>query len=552
MYNVYTHTCICTYFSDSAGTDLSPPAKVELAVHLEENASALGDDKEKSDSEGCTAQSAPEITVPPLPRPLTRDAGTLTSHEQSGEAPGGHLEKATSAVDGPTSPAGDVSPARPAVRSPTRQEVASPAQSPRPKRDMATSTEELPQAQASPTLSQEPNSSPIYLLDYAPKPKPSNELTREYIPKVGLTTYTIVPQKSLEKLRFYEVELTLEPPGSVPGQVVAVGPQHCLAGIPAEHLELRSPTLRVGSPVSNGRIAGRVDVPPAQPASPPASNKPLSPRSWANPTVDQKKVPPPTKPKPGSFRLSMHKRTPGYVTSAAVKSANAGHASGRTSVAGRPEAGLPAQAPEEESFPPPPPPVHWKGEGETGRDEPKPRGEKATAALASGLHGPAANLEGPAPRPNDFTPDINVPAPRPAETTPNSSAPPSASGPTPNTNVPPPSASGSTPRLTRQYSLPSRDPAVSLERLRGFLAPKPYAPASQSRFAKAVSSAIRRSHSFTKGSSADPQPQKGLTASPPVNQHTIKELAEPSRSQVGVCVFTCECVWWVRCVLKFK
>ncbi|XP_023970614.1 cordon-bleu protein-like 1 isoform X5 [Chrysemys picta bellii] len=42
---------------------------------------------------------------------------------------------------------------------------------------------------------------PLYRQDFKPKPKPSNEITREYIPKIGMTTYKIVPPKSLEILK---------------------------------------------------------------------------------------------------------------------------------------------------------------------------------------------------------------------------------------------------------------------------------------------------------------------------------------------------------------
>ncbi|CAM4631327.1 unnamed protein product [Caretta caretta] len=42
---------------------------------------------------------------------------------------------------------------------------------------------------------------PLYRPDFKPKPKPSNEITREYIPKIGMTTYKIVPPKSLEILK---------------------------------------------------------------------------------------------------------------------------------------------------------------------------------------------------------------------------------------------------------------------------------------------------------------------------------------------------------------
>ncbi|KAM6174686.1 LOW QUALITY PROTEIN: cordon-bleu protein-like 1 [Erethizon dorsatum] len=48
--------------------------------------------------------------------------------------------------------------------------------------------------------------SPLYRQDYNAKPKPSNEITREYIPKIGMTTYKIVPLKSLEILKDWESE----------------------------------------------------------------------------------------------------------------------------------------------------------------------------------------------------------------------------------------------------------------------------------------------------------------------------------------------------------
>ncbi|XP_012584807.1 PREDICTED: cordon-bleu protein-like 1 isoform X2 [Condylura cristata] len=47
---------------------------------------------------------------------------------------------------------------------------------------------------------------PIYRQDYNPKPKPSNEITREYIPKIGMTTYKIVPPKTLEISNNWESE----------------------------------------------------------------------------------------------------------------------------------------------------------------------------------------------------------------------------------------------------------------------------------------------------------------------------------------------------------
>ncbi|XP_072330185.1 cordon-bleu protein-like 1b isoform X3 [Scyliorhinus torazame] len=42
----------------------------------------------------------------------------------------------------------------------------------------------------------------LYKSESEPKPKPSNEITRDYIPKIGMTTYKIVPSKSFENEAF--------------------------------------------------------------------------------------------------------------------------------------------------------------------------------------------------------------------------------------------------------------------------------------------------------------------------------------------------------------
>ncbi|NWI22731.1 COBL1 protein, partial [Sula dactylatra] len=47
---------------------------------------------------------------------------------------------------------------------------------------------------------------PLYRPDTKPKPKPANEITRDYIPKIGMTTYKIVPPKSLEITKSWESE----------------------------------------------------------------------------------------------------------------------------------------------------------------------------------------------------------------------------------------------------------------------------------------------------------------------------------------------------------
>ncbi|NXN29758.1 COBL1 protein, partial [Nycticryphes semicollaris] len=48
---------------------------------------------------------------------------------------------------------------------------------------------------------------PLYRQDSKPKPKPANEITRDYIPKIGMTTYKIVPPKSLEIMKSWESEI---------------------------------------------------------------------------------------------------------------------------------------------------------------------------------------------------------------------------------------------------------------------------------------------------------------------------------------------------------
>ncbi|KFP64871.1 Cordon-bleu protein-like 1, partial [Cariama cristata] len=48
---------------------------------------------------------------------------------------------------------------------------------------------------------------PLYRQDTKPKPKPANEITRDYIPKIGMTTYKIVPPKSLEIMKIWESEI---------------------------------------------------------------------------------------------------------------------------------------------------------------------------------------------------------------------------------------------------------------------------------------------------------------------------------------------------------
>lgn len=317
------------------------------------------------------------------------------------------------------------------------------------KKDVATSVEELkdPQhlvpLQTSGTSSlQDPAAVPnipvqtavaqtepsAYANDSEPRPKPSNELTRDYIPKVGMTTYTIVPQKSLEKLRYFEVALTLERQEGTEG----AGLDALTPPLPVEEKEdVLSP-----SPEKEALTATAA----AAPTQCTANGNESSTAAPASSTtlIKVAKIPPATKPKPGSFRLAQHKKPPGYyMTSAAEK--------------------------------------HLQREV--------------------------------------WSSDLPLPPPP--------SPPPAAPPLTDCANETSPKASGGVGGLSRQSSLPSRSPVptLSLEKLRSFATPRPFTPSSPSRFAQAVSSAVKRSQSLSyaskSGSSSPVRASLSPISSPP-------------------------------------
>lgn len=326
------------------------------------------------------------------------------------------------------------------------------------KKDMATSTEEVDQSDLKDALPRTSETSScqdstpsdpvttkapsLYAPNSEAKPKPSNEVTRDYIPKVGMTTYTIVPQKSLEKLRYFEVALTLERPPAPGDEGLNIGSLHLQESrapreqteVPKENSELHSALPRedlltsITTAITQDTVNG--NIPESIHCSSATSISKADGASQAGSPVEVKqvKIPPATKPKPGSFRLSQPKKTPGYyVTSAAEKSLSASSGAGHREAPER--APLPS--------PPPPPPV-------------LPIKCKEDRAGATNVE---LNLK------HD---DKMI-------------------------------------QITRQSSLPSKHPSVglSLEKLRSFAAPKPYCRATSSRFAQAVSSAVKRSQSLS-------------------------------------------------------
>lgn len=423
-------------------------------------------------------------TVPSsLPLPVMQDAEVQASAQANTETPQEQTDRLESPVATSTSrPTGEdaqvqtdftplpVPPQQHMDKVPPSANA--PAFEPAGKTDMATLTEELDPPDLKQALSHTSETSScqdstpnapaatmapsIYATNSEPKPKPSNELTRDYIPKVGMTTYTIVPQKSLEKLRYFEVALTLETPAA-PEEGLNIGSLQLEEStaprgqteiskeksephstIPRENLLTSTTTTQ---DTVNGSISESIHS--SSPTTLPKADDKISSsaaQAGSPAEVKEMKIPPATKPKPGSFRLAQHKKTPGYyVTSAAEKNLSASPGSGQKEAQGSAErAKLPP--------PPLPPPVQCPGEttGVTDVELSPKEGDKNVAIM----------------------------------------------------------------RMTRQSSLPSREPSsgLSLEKLRSFAAPRPYSPATPSRFAQAVSSAVKRSQSLSHGPKPPPSP----------------------------------------------
>ncbi|XP_040912376.1 cordon-bleu protein-like 1b isoform X2 [Toxotes jaculatrix] len=376
------------------------------------------------------------------------------------------------------------------------------------KKDMATLTDELdppdlekhalPDTSETSSCQDSTQSTPaatkapyICAPDSEPKPKPSNELTRDYIPKVGMTTYTIVPQKSLEKLRYFEVALTLETPPAAPDEGLNIGSLKLEESTaPREQTEVVKEKREVHSTVPREDLLTSTaitqdtvngSIPETTHSSSPTSlfkaddkisssaNGASQPGSPAE--VKETKIPPATKPKPGSFRLPQHKKTPGYyVTSAADKNLSASPGSGQKEA---------QRSTERAMLPPPPlpPPVQCQEET-TGATNVQlsPKGDDKNVAIM---------------------------------------------------------------RMTRQSSLPCKEPAVglSLEKLRSFAAPRPYSPATPSRFAQAVSSAVKRSQSLSHSPKPPHSPVSPLfspiTSHPPVIESKgLSELKDGENREV--------------------
>ncbi|XP_062313938.1 cordon-bleu protein-like 1b [Osmerus eperlanus] len=324
----------------------------------------------------------------------------------------------------------------------------------------------LTPAPSAPTVAAAAKAAPFYATDSEPKPKPSNELTRDYIPKVGMTTYTIVPQKSLEKLRFFEVELTLESCPVDAEEEAKVGSlklEDCAASreqvqVATEPTPVQPTAPREDSAQTGDTTGSEITVNGSMtevnaPSTPPSKLARGDKISFATDgggasiqaaliaEVKEMKIPPATKPKPGSFRLPHHKGTPGcYVTSAAVKSGGVSPGAGQREGPASLQRETPLLAVAEGRLPPP----------------------------------PVLCQESPGGARAQLSPEEEVEEGGERRSVPSA-------------------------LLTRQSSLSPREPVagLSLEKFRTFAAPRPYSPSTPSRFAQAVSSAVRRSQSVS-------------------------------------------------------
>ncbi|XP_074071924.1 cordon-bleu protein-like 1 isoform X2 [Macrotis lagotis] len=326
---------------------------------------------------------------------------------------------------------------------------------------------------------------PLYKPDYKTKPKPSNEITRDYIPKIGMTTYKIVPPKSLDILKDWESETTqysknnqvmptsenVQPHEKQKESAIQTvdliyeGPKETQADkkyeskLGREHRIQNEISITDGT-VSSSKLASLVNKDNG--ATPLVLNLEHL-NSIIEPKGRSKVISPQTKP--SSFFLQMQKRASGhYVTSAAAKSVSAAPSSAQNELKHK-EVERKVSAPQEETLSPLNKTINFPSEFPN----------KQTDCDISRRH-------------------IDIPA-----------------SPTSPTKPPKP------------VNLPSAQPAAfSLKALRTFGAPRPYTASSPSPFALAV---VKRSQSFSKTCTI-PRQSSGEDPSPGSLSSTSKEEEE--------------------------
>ncbi|NXT07643.1 COBL1 protein, partial [Prunella fulvescens] len=198
------------------------------------------------------------------------------------------------------------------------------------------------------TTAETPDDSPVkgqpfYRQDTKPKPKPANEITRDYIPKIGMTTYKIVPPKFLEMMKSWESEVlsdhknqevsTLEDPKEfivqteIPHLSKSVGPLQ--VGSQNEAAAANGLLQRVNSISEHTVTSGAEITTESNQMERESFRQPvplmlnLDNTNSSSETQDKSNALSPLSPtmKPSSFYLQMQRRASGhYVTSAVARS----------------------------------------------------------------------------------------------------------------------------------------------------------------------------------------------------------------------------------------
>nr|XP_056717159.1 cordon-bleu protein-like 1 [Euleptes europaea] len=302
---------------------------------------------------------------------------------------------------------------------------------------------------------------PLYQQHSSPKPKPSNEITRDYIPKIGMTTYKIVPlpPKSLEVLNSWESDTVGDQeaaclhmsPKNENSQQFGTQPEVCNTSnqtgpelrheIELPENDLLHKTCSVGdnAVVSLSNTQGKKT---GAEHSKPIPDHVIAPlvlstenKSFSPPAVLEKPSKLSPTAKPSTFYLQMQKRaSTHYVTSAIARSSSVSSIT-QNETKGTVAEKKPA-SPDQTSFP-----------------FPRTVSVPSQSVEEKAENGPNENKTEVSTSPVKLSTPLNSP--------------------------------------------PAQPPSVKLRTIRTFLVPQPYSKSRPSPFALAVSSAVKRSQSFS-------------------------------------------------------
>ncbi|XP_067155216.1 cordon-bleu protein-like 1 isoform X2 [Apteryx mantelli] len=299
---------------------------------------------------------------------------------------------------------------------------------------------------------------PLYRQDTKPKPKPSNEITRDYIPKIGMTTYKIVPPKSLDIMKSLESEI----PSDYKDQQVSAlenslkhedskefimqtemphlpkSVDHFQFGSQNEPVAANDPLHRVNS-ISEHAVTSQVAITPESNQTETEFSKQHIPlmlsldnTNTSSETQDKSTALSPAT-KPSSFFLQMQRRASAHYVTSAIARSTISVPNSTQNEAKNTDVEKKILSPDQTTFP-----LHKASSFSPPADEQKDDHEKKTESATS-------------------------------------------------------------PVKSKPLSFPSCQPApLNLKTLRTFAVPKPYSSSRPSPFALAVSSAVKRSQSFNK------------------------------------------------------